>query len=93
LIEDCATSQYHDMPAAPLATLLDEILRTARAQGLDQRALAERAGLSPGTLSRMKAQEDSAFSSMASLAAAVGLRLALVADDDLVAEVERGELF
>jgi transcriptional regulator with XRE-family HTH domain len=73
--------------------LLEQILAAARARGLDQRALAARAGLSVGTLSRLKQQEDAAYSSLSRLAAAVGLRFALVPDDDYAAEVERGELF
>ncbi len=73
--------------------LLEEILQAGRSRGLDQRRLAERAGLSPSTLSRMKHQEDVALSSLSRLAEAVGLRLALVAADDYVADVERGDLF
>jgi transcriptional regulator with XRE-family HTH domain len=81
------------MPLSSLAPLLDEILRAAKAQGLDQKSLAVRAGLSAPTLSRMKSQDDVALSTLVRLAAVVGLRLALVAADDFVAEVERGELF
>jgi transcriptional regulator with XRE-family HTH domain len=81
------------MPPHPLPSLLDEILRAARAQGLDQKSLAARAGLSAPTLSRMKGQDDIALSTLVRLAAAVGLRLTLTADDTYVADVERGELF
>jgi transcriptional regulator with XRE-family HTH domain len=81
------------MPLSSLAPLLDEILRAAKAQGLDQKSLAARAGLSAPTLSRMKSQDDVALSTLVRLAAVVGLRLALVAADGFVAEVERGELF
>jgi transcriptional regulator with XRE-family HTH domain len=81
------------MPLSSPAPLLDEILRAAKAQGLDQKSLAARAGLSAPTLSRMKSQDDVALSTLVRLAAVVGLRLALVAADDFVAEVERGELF
>jgi transcriptional regulator with XRE-family HTH domain len=81
------------MPLSPLAALVDEILRAAKAQGLDQKSLAARAGLSAPTLSRMKTQEDVALSTVARLAAVVGLRLTLTASDTYVAEVERGELF
>jgi len=81
------------MPSSPLATLLDEILRAARAQGLDQKTLAERAGLSAPTLSRMKSQDDVALSTVVRLAEAVGLRLTLTAADSYVADVERGDLF
>ena len=81
------------MLSSPLATLLDEIFRAAKAQGLDQKSLAERAGLSAPTLSRIKSQDDVALSTVVRLAAVVGLRLTLTAADSYVAEVERGELF
>lgn len=73
--------------------LLEQILAAASAIGLDQQQLAERAGLSPGTLSRMKNQDDASYASLCRLSAAVGLRLRLSPDDDFVVEVERGELF
>jgi transcriptional regulator with XRE-family HTH domain len=81
------------MPTPVLNALLDEILKAAEAKGLDQQTLAERAGLSAGTVSRLKGQEDAAFSSLSRLAQVVGLRFALVPDDDYAARVERGELF
>ncbi len=81
-------------PAPPLPLhLLEEILAAARAQGLDQRRLAARASLSPFTISRLKRQGDASLTTLSRLAAAVGLRLALVPDDEVVADVERGELF
>lgn len=81
------------MTTSPLAPLLDEILRAAKAQGLDQKGLAARAGLSAATLSRIKGQDDVALSTLVRLAAVVGLRLTLTAADSYVSEVERGELF
>ena len=81
------------MPSPLIPSLLEEILRAARAQGLDQKTLAERAGLSAPTLSRIKGQDDVALSTLVRLAAVVGLRLTLTAADTYVAEVERGELF
>lgn len=73
--------------------LLEHILSTAAARGIDQQQLAERAGLSPGTVSRLKRQQDASFASLSKLAAVVGLRLTLSPDDDFVVDVERGELF
>ena len=81
------------MPTPPVRLLLDRILEAARSRGLDQRELAQRAGLSMGTLSRLKKQDDAAFSTLSRLATAVGLRLTLAPDDDYAADVERGELF
>lgn len=81
------------MSQATVPQLLERILATAAARGLDQQQLAERAGLSAGTLSRLKRQNDASFSSLSRLAAVVGLRLTLSPDDDFVVDVERGELF
>jgi len=73
--------------------ILQQILAAASRSGLDQQQLAARAGLSAGTLSRMKNQQDASYTSLSRLAAAVGLRLTLSPDDDYVVDVERGELF
>jgi transcriptional regulator with XRE-family HTH domain len=81
------------MSEAGVPQLLDEILRAAKAQGLNQQTLARRAGLSAATLSRMKTQDDASLTTLNRLAAAVGLRLTLVADDNFIADVERGTLF
>ena len=76
-----------------LHRLLTEILATARSQGLTQVELAARAGIAVETLSRMKRADDLRFSSLRRLAAAVGLRLALLPDDDLAEQVSRQALF
>jgi transcriptional regulator with XRE-family HTH domain len=81
------------MPQPTIHDLLERILAAAAARGLDQQQLAERAGLSPGTLSRLKKQNDASFTSLNKLAAVVGMRLTLSPDDDYVVDVERGELF
>jgi len=73
--------------------LVVQILAAAREQGMDQQQLAELAGLSTGTISRIKHQSDASYSSLSRLAAAVGLRLTLTADNDYVADVELGRLF
>ncbi len=81
------------MEPSTLEPLLDQILAAARTAGLDQRALAARAGLSAGTLSRLKTQSDASVATLNRLAQAVGLRLTFTADDDYIRRVERGELF
>ena len=81
------------MSESGVPQLLDEILRAAKAQGLNQQTLARRAGLSAGTLSRMKTQDDASLATLNRLAAAVGLRLTLVGDDNFTADVARGTLF
>lgn len=78
------------MPAQPLLT---EILETGRRQGLTQSEIADRAGLAVETLSRLKRADDLRLSSLERLAQAVGLRITLVADDDLAEQVLRQELF
>lgn len=57
--------------------LVDTLLQAARAQGLDQRQLAERAGLRPETVSRAKRRGTLDLSSLQALAGVVGLELAL----------------
>jgi transcriptional regulator with XRE-family HTH domain len=81
------------MPQASVNQLLEQILAAASDIGLDQQQLARRAGLSAGTLSRMKNQRDASYASLSRLAAAVGLRLTLSPDEDFMVDVERGELF
>ena len=73
--------------------LVQQILDAAREQGMDQQQLAELAGLSTGTVSRIKQQTDASYSTLSKLAAAVGLRFTLTADNDFVADVELGRLF
>lgn len=73
--------------------LIQQILDAARDQGMDQQQLAELAGLSTGTVSRIKQQTDASYSTLSKLAAAVGLRFTLTADNDFVADVELGRLF
>ncbi len=73
--------------------LIQQILDAARDQGMDQQQLAELAGLSIGTVSRIKQQTDASYSTLSKLAAAVGLRFTLTADNDFVADVELGRLF
>lgn len=59
------------------ATLLARIVEAARAQGLSQRALAQRAGLQPETLSRIASRGTCDFTTLDRLAGAAGLRLAI----------------
>jgi hypothetical protein len=73
--------------------LLEEILAAARRLGLTQAELAARAGIAAESLSRMKQADDLRLSSLRRLAAGVGLRLALLPDDDLAEQVSRQALF
>jgi transcriptional regulator with XRE-family HTH domain len=58
--------------------LLDQVLRAAQANGLDQSRLAERAGLRPETVSRAKGRGTIDLHSLQVLAQAAGLELALM---------------
>lgn len=59
------------------AAFLARITDTARSQGLSRRALAQRAGLRPETLSRIASRGTCDFATLERLAAAAGLRLAI----------------
>lgn len=72
--------------------LLQQILAAARAQGIDQRELARRAGIRAETLSRLKSRGGGDLDTLDRLARVAGLRLSLVADDDLTQRIEQGNL-
>lgn len=61
----------------PFVSLIESVLQAARTQGMDQCALAERAGLRPETVSRAKRRGTLDLSSLQALARVVGLELAL----------------
>jgi len=61
-----------------LPVLLDDLTRRARAVGLTDAAWAARAGMPKETLSRLRRRSTCDFSSLRSLAAAVGAKLAVV---------------
>lgn len=63
----------------PAARALSRIAEAARAHGLSRRALAERAGLRPETVSRIGSRGTCDYDSLARLAEAAGLRLSIEA--------------
>lgn len=73
--------------------LLDQITAAAAAQGLDEQALARRAGAAPETLSRMKARGHGDFGLLVRLARVVGLKLVAVPDDAALDALRRGDFF
>jgi transcriptional regulator with XRE-family HTH domain len=73
--------------------LLQQILAVAKAQGLTQLTLSQRAGITPETLSRAKQGGDMRVSTLNELAHVVGLRLTLVADAPLREKIDSGTLF
>lgn len=72
--------------------LLSQVLTAAKAAGIDQRELAQRAGIRPETLSRLKRRKRGDLDTLGRMARVVGLRLALQVDDDLTARIEQGDL-
>lgn len=73
--------------------LLEQISAAAAEQGLDDQALARRAGAAPETLSRMKARGHGDFGLLVRLARVVGLKLVAVPDDAALDALRRGEFF
>jgi len=74
------------------ATLLARIANHARAQGLSRRALAQRAGVRPETLSRIASRGTCDFDTLERLATAAGLRLGIQNDPPLAAGQGRAEI-
>jgi transcriptional regulator with XRE-family HTH domain len=82
--------------SAAIATLLQQLIEAAKAQGISQGELAERVGLSAVGLSKAKGRGDIRASSLAAMAEVVGLELTLTPRQpkhDAIAEVRRGSLF
>lgn len=73
-------------------TLLARIADHARAQGLSRRALAQRAGVRPETLSRIASRGTCDFDTLERLAAAAGLRLGIQEDPPRAAGQARAEV-
>ncbi len=73
--------------------LLQAVLHKARELGMNQRDIALRAGIAPESLSRAKKAGDLRVSTLNDLAAVVGLKLTLVADQPLIGKIDSGSLF
>lgn len=77
-----------------ISQLVSEIIDVARAQGLKQKQLAERAGMGPEALSRLKTADDLRVSTLVQLGESVGKKLIWVDDtDDIATRVSKGSLF
>ena len=74
------------------AVTLARIAAAARAQGLNRRALALRAGVRPETVSRIASRGTCDFATLERLAAAAGLRLGLQDEVPHVAGQARGDV-
>lgn len=64
-------------PSSTAAATLERITAAAKSRGLNRRALAQRAGLRPETVSRIASRGTCDFATLERLAAAAGLRLGL----------------
>ncbi|NOY52394.1 MAG: helix-turn-helix transcriptional regulator [Deltaproteobacteria bacterium] len=73
--------------------LLEQILITAKAQGLSQKEIALRAGISPEALSRAKKASDIQLSTLVRLAGTVGLKVTLAPDRPVLEKILSGEVF
>ncbi|HID48432.1 MAG TPA: XRE family transcriptional regulator [Chromatiales bacterium] len=78
---------------ATFRALLDEIEQRALQQGLRKRDLAQRAGISPESYSRMKRRGSGDYHTLNRMARAVGLRLSLVPDHPLLESLRKGAFF
>lgn len=76
-----------------IRALLEQILAAAKEQGIPGRELAVRAGIAPETLSRMKGRGSGDAAVLDALARVVGLRLALVPDDERIEAIRSGDFF
>lgn len=73
--------------------LISQIFQTAKQQGIPQKELAVRAGITPETLSRMKRRGSGDFIVLNKMAHIVGLKLSLVPDNETLNAIREGNLF
>ncbi len=72
---------------------LNAILAAAESRKLKEKELARLAGVRPETLSRMKSRGTADFALVDRLAKVVGLKLAVVPDDDQLVRIQQGRFF
>lgn len=73
--------------------LIEQIVEAGRQQGLDQKMIAEKAGVGESMLSKAKQADDIRFSTLARLANAVGLRIELASNDPTLQGLMSRNLF
>jgi DNA-binding Xre family transcriptional regulator len=83
----------HQIDSDPVRLTLKAILAAAGTRKLKDKELAQLAGLRPETLSRMKSRGTGDFTLIDRLARAVGLKLAVVPDDDQLERIQQGRFF
>ncbi len=73
--------------------LIQEIIDAARAQGISQGELAQRAGIRQETLSRAKKNPSISLKTFVELAHIAGLRVQLIPDNPVAEQVNARTLF
>ncbi|MEC4676805.1 MAG: helix-turn-helix transcriptional regulator [Nitrospirota bacterium] len=76
-----------------ISALLDQIILEGKKQGLEQKEIARKAGISQETLSRAKKASDIQLSTLIRLANAVGLRVALAPGHPILEKILSGDVF
>ncbi len=76
-----------------LIQILDNIVAEGKHQGLTQKEICQKAGVSEITISRAKKQGDIRFSTLDKLAKCMGMQLTTGADTPLMTLINDGELF
>jgi transcriptional regulator with XRE-family HTH domain len=73
--------------------LIERVIAAAKARGLSQGELAERAGIRPETLSRAKKNPNISLTTFEALARVAGLQVQLIPDNPVAEQVSKGTLF
>ncbi len=73
--------------------LIEQIVEAGKQQGLDQKMIAEKAGVGESMLSKAKQADDIRFSTLARLANAVGLQVQLAPNDPTLEGLRSRNLF
>lgn len=90
---DCMINIERQGNIESVRSTLNAILAVAESRKLKEKELARLAGVRPETLSRMKSRGTADFALIDRLARAVGLKLAVVPDDDQLARIQQGRFF
>ena len=76
-----------------LIQILDDIVAEGKRQGLTQKEICQKSGVSKITISRAKKQGDIRFTTLDKLAKSVGMQLTTTADIPLITLINEGVLF
>ena len=76
-----------------ISEMLARIILEGKRQGLEQKDIAQKAGISQETLSRAKKASDIQLSTLIRLAGVVGLRVALAPAQPVLEKILSGDVF